>query len=305
VPAMQHDDVNSGFPSQAYGGQTMTGKLHRVMMRRPVPPASRADWQTFGYYEPVDHRRALVEHAGLVELLRQEGVEVVLDEDEPGSLDAIFSFDPSMVTDEGAILLRMGKAGRESEAAAHARTYAGLGIPVYGEIVSPGQVEGGDVMWIDESSLAIGRGYRTNAEGIEQLRILMKPLGVTVHAFDLPHWNGPGECLHLLSLLSPVAPELAVVYKPLMAVGLVAELEGRGWALLDIPDEEFESQGTNVLGIEPYRAILANGNPGTRAILEDAGCTVLEYVGDEITHNRSGGPTCLTRPILRSSPPVP
>ncbi len=287
--------------NQQFGGQSMTGALRRVMVRRPAAPANERDWVTFGYVHPVDHQQALDEHAAFVELLRGEGAEVlVAADDESGDLDAIFAYDPSLMTDQGAVLLGMGKAVRANEPAFHAKTYGELDIPIPGEIVAPGCVEGGDTLWLDERTIAVGRGYRTNNVGIEQLRELLEPLGVTVLAYDLPHWTGPGDCLHLMSFISPVAQALAVVHKPLMAVAFLEELANRGWQLIEIPDEEFASMGCNVLCLESYRVLVVNGNPGTRSRLEQAGCTVLEFSGDEISYNRAGGPTCLTRPILRT-----
>jgi dimethylargininase len=196
-------------------------------------------------------------------------------------------------------LLRMGKELRRDETAFHALTYGQLGIPVLGAVEEPGMVEGGDTLWLDERTLAVGRGYRTNQSGIDQLRVILGQIDVTVVTFDLPHWHGAGECLHLLSMISPVASELAVVYPPLMAVALVQELDDRGWRTVEVPDEEFDSMGCNVLALAPGRCLMLDGNPETRRRLEAAGCEVLTYEGSEISLNRQGGPTCLTRPIWR------
>jgi len=179
------------------------------------------------------------------------------------------------------------------------RTYVELGIPIFGRIEAPGTVEGGDTLWLDERTLAVGRGYRTNDEGIRQLRALLAPHGIDVMTVDLPHWRGPDECLHLMSFISPVAERLAVVYLPLMSVPFVQELQRRGWSFIEVPDEEFETHGCNVLALAPLRVLVCDGSPVTRSRLEAAGCEVLVYTGDELSHNRAGGPTCLTRPILR------
>jgi N-dimethylarginine dimethylaminohydrolase len=162
-------------------------------------------------------------------------------------------------------------------------------------------VEGGDTLWLDERTLAVGRGYRTNDEGIRQLRALLAPHGVAIVTVDLPHWRGPNECLHLMSFISPVADRLAVVYLPLMSVPFVQELQRRGWSFIEVPDEEFETHGCNVLALAPMRVLVCDGSPVTRARLEAAGCQVAVYTGDELSHNRAGGPTCLTRPILRAA----
>ncbi len=287
---------------QLYGGHSMSAPLRRVLVRRPASPVTETDGQRFDYPRSVNHRRAVEEHAAFVRTLADEGVEVIVEDSDPeGMLDAIFSYDPSIMTDRGAILLRMGKPVREAEVALHARSDERLGIPIAGYIEAPGMVEGGDILWLDERTLAVGRGYRTNDEGIAQLTLLLGEHGVEVMPVALPHWHGPGECLHLMSLLSPVAPDLAVVYPPLLPVSFMELLHALEWRLIEVPDEEFESLGCNVLALTPDTCLMIEGNPITQEGLEAAGCWVLTYRGDEISRNRAGGPTCLTRPLLRSA----
>lgn len=284
----------------SWGGQTMVGVLRRVVVRRPAPPATEEEYAAFAYPRAVDHQRTLREHEAFRAILEEAGAEVIAPgPDAPGLLDAIFAYDPSIVTDAGAVLLRPGKALRLPEVDLAERTYAELGIPIVGRIEAPGTAEGGDMLWLDARTLAVGRGYRTNDEGIAQLRGILGPLGVEVLTVDLPHWRGPGECLHLMSFMSPVAENLAVVYLPMMPVPFVRELQRRGWAFIEVPDEEFDTHGCNVLALAPMRALVCDGNPITRARLEAAGVAVVAYSGDEISHNRAGGPTCLTRPVLR------
>jgi len=283
-----------------YGGHSMTARLRSVLVRPPAPPAGSDDWRRFGYARPVDHALAEREHAAFREMLAAEGVDVVAAGPDPdGELDAIFAFDPSIITDAGTILCRMGKPARRVETALAERAYADLGIPVLGRIEEPGMVEGGDTCWLDERTLAVGRGYRTNTAGIAQLTALLAGIGVEVVAVDLPHWRGPGECLHLLSLISPVGPDFAVVYLPLLAAGFVEALREREWRLVLVPDEEFDSLGCNVLALAPNRGLMEQGNPVTRARLEAAGCEIVTYAGKEVSLNRAGGPTCLTRPLWR------
>ena len=292
----------TGATARRYGGHSLTASLRTVLVRKPARPATEDDWRAFGFLHPVDHERTEREHAAFRSILAREGIEVIeAGPDEDGQLDAIFTYDPSLMTDGGAIILRMGKEARRDEPALHAATYRDLGIPILGAIEVPGTVEGGDTLWLDERTLAVGRGYRTNEAGIQQLRSIMAPLGVDVLAFDLPHWHGPGECLHLMSLISPLADRLAVIYPPLMAVAFVQELHDRGWRLVEVPDEEFATMGCNVLTLAPGRCLMLDGNPGTRQRLEAAGCQVLTYVGAEISLNRAGGPTCLTRPVWRDT----
>jgi N-dimethylarginine dimethylaminohydrolase len=283
-----------------FGGHSMTAPLRRVMVRKPSIPMHADDWLAFGYTHPIDQETAERQHDAFRRILSEDGIEVIAaGPDEAGHLDAIFAYDPTIMTNEGAVLLRVGKELRRDETAFHAKTYGELGIPILGEIVEPGTVEGGDTLWLDERTLAVGRGYRTNAEGIRQLSIILSEAGVEVLAYDLPHWHGEAECMHLMSLISPVAADLAVVYPPLMAVAFVEELRGRGWRFVEVPDEEFDSMGTNVLALAPGRVLMLAGNPITKARLEAEGVEVLTYDGSEISMNRQGGPTCLTRPILR------
>ena len=285
---------------RAWGGQSMWAPLRRVLVRRPAAPANGSEFAAFGYPNRVDHDRAVREHEAFRAILNDAGVEVIEDgPDEAGLLDAIFAYDPSLMTDAGAVLLRLGKDLRLGEVVLAERSYEALGIPVIGRIEAPGTVDGGDTLWLDERTLAVGRGYRTNDEGIRQLRGILEPGGIEVYTVDLPHWRGPGECLHLMSFISPVAERLAVVYLPLMSVPFVEELGRRGWSFVEVPDEEFDRHGCNVLALAPMRVLVCEGSPITRGRLEAAGCTVLSYTGDEISHNRAGGPTCLTRPILR------
>jgi dimethylargininase len=288
-----------------FGGQTMTANLRAVMLRRPASPQTVNDWEAFGYVHPVDQQLAEHEHAALRQILADEGVDVIdALPDAGGSLDAIFAFDPSIMTDQGAIILRMGKGLRLTEGALHEKTYHELGIPILGRIKDPGTVEGGDTMWINERLLAVGQGYRTNAEGIRQLREILAGIDVEVVSFDLPYFHGPNECLHLLSMISPLASDLAVVYKPIMAVRFVELLDEHAWRMVEIPDEEFDTMGCNVLALSPGKCLALAGNDGTKQRLEAAGCEVLTYEGREISLNRFGGPTCLTRPIWRSAGPA-
>ena len=296
---MAESTVTTG---RAWGGQSMVAPLKRVLVRKPAPPVAEERFAEFGYPRTVDHDRTEQEHDAFRALLAESGAEVVVaGPDESGLLDAIFAYHPSLMTDAGAVLLRPGKELRLCEVELAERSYAELGIPVIGRIEAPGTVEGGDTLWLDERSLAVGRGYRTNDEGIRQLRELLAPHGVEIVTVDLPHWRGPNECLHLMSFISPVADRRAVVYMPLMSVPFVQELRRRGWSFIEVPDEEFETHGCNVLALAPMRVLICDGSPVTRARLKTAGCDVLVYTRDELSHNRAGGPTCLTRPILRAA----
>ncbi|MGZ4137255.1 MAG: dimethylarginine dimethylaminohydrolase family protein, partial [Actinomycetota bacterium] len=203
------------------------------------------------------------------------------------------------VTDAGAVVLRMGKVGRRAEPAALAADLEVLGIPTIGWLTEPATAEGGDLCFLDPSTLLAGIGYRTNEAGVAQLRALLEPSGVDVVAFDLPHLHGPEECVHLLSFLSPLAEDLAVAYVPLMPVRLIQLLHERGVELVEVPEEEFPTMGPNVLALGPRVALALDGNPETRRRMEAAGVDVRTYRGDEISRKGDGGPTCLTRPLVR------
>ena len=283
-----------------WGGNSMVWPLRRVLVMSPVAPLEESDWRAFGYLRPMNHRQALDEHAALRDLLTGFGVEVVSGElDDSRLQDGIFPFDPSFVTDGGAVIGRMGKELRRGEEEVAEATLIDLGIPILGRIEPPGTLEGGDCLWLDERTLAIGRGYRSNAEGIRQMAQLLATQGVEVVPVGLPHWHGPDECLHLLSLISMVDGDMAVVYLPLLETAFVELLLERGVQLIAIPDSELTTQGCNVLATAPRRCILLKENQITAELLATAGCEVTLYTGGEISHNRAGGPTCLTRPLLR------
>ncbi len=302
MTAIVEQSESTANEAVAYGGHSMVTPLRRVIVRRPTIPASGDEWRALGYLRPVDQARVEEEHQVFRSMIAAHGVELIeAGPDQPGELDAIFPFDPSIMTDQGAVLLRPGKKLRLREVDFAEATYGRLGIPILGRIEAPGTVEGGDTMWLDEQTLAVGRGYRTNAEGIRQLGEILGAIGVGVLSFDLPHFNGPAECLHLLSLISPVTEDIAVVHPPLMAVSFIEALREHGWTLIDIAEDEFVTQASNVLAIAPGQLIMLDGNPITRKRLEFHGCEVETYAGEEISFNRFGGPTCLTRPILRGA----
>ena len=285
-----------------WGGQSVVDRLRRVLVYEPIAPDEHVSWEEFGYFRPIDQDQATSEHAAFRQILTDFGTEVVTAAIGDAQLqDAIFPFDPVIITDQGAILGRMGKELRRREVDLMRETLTDMGIPIAGEIAAPGTFEGGDSFWLDERTLAIGRGYRTNSEGIEQMRAILAPMGVQVITVDLPYWHGPDECLHLLSLISLLDSDLAVVYLPLLTVEFVKELKARNIQLVEIPDHEFPTQGCNVLALEPRRCLVLEENVVSIQRLREAGCEVLTYQGTEISHNRSGGPTCLTRPLLRGN----
>jgi len=260
-----------------------------------------AQWKALNYSAPPDLARAIAEHDRFIDVLRSTGANVrLLPHDPVTTLDSIYVRDASIISQTGLILCSMGKAERATEPAAQQRALEGDDVAISGAITAPGRLEGGDLIWIDERTLAVGRGYRTNADGIGQLRALVGDT-VAVIEVPLPHWRGPGDVMHLMSLISPIDRDLAVVYSRLLPVPFREWLIERGMTLVEVPDEEFESMGTNILALAPRRGLILAGNPQTRRALEKSGCEVLEYEGFEISVKGAGGPTCLTRPIRRTS----
>ncbi|HPH47532.1 MAG TPA: arginine deiminase family protein, partial [Chryseolinea sp.] len=234
------------------------------------------------------------------ELLRKNQTEIkFFPKDSSVTMDSIYCRDSSIATDLGIIICNMGKPARKNEPTAASKVYNEFNVPILGTIKSPGTVEGGDVAWLDPKTLAVGRTYRTNEEGIHQLRELLEPSGVQIVVVNLPHYKGPTDVFHLMSIFSPIDKDLAVVYSPLMPIVFREELIKRGYSLVEVPDEEFESMGCNVLAIAPRKCLMVKGNQVTKQRMLDAGCEVIEYEGQEISFKGGGGPTCLTRPMWR------
>ena len=292
-------------PSPA-GGEF--GTLRTVLLK--TPRAAFADqahvdreWSGLGFTAAPDYRAAEREYASFIALL-DTGTPVnvvLLDADETTTLDSIYVRDASIVSPGGLILGRMGKPAREAEPAAQRRTSEAWSMKIAGEIVAPGTVEGGDVVWLDDRTIAVGRGYRTNDEGIRQLRAILGDTIDELIVVPLPHWRGAGAVFHLMSIISPVDANLAVVYLPLMPVPFVEQLAARGMQFVEVPDAEFETMGANVLAVGPRDCVMVAGNPVTQARLEAAGARVRTYDGTNISLKGGGGPTCLTRPLSRAT----
>lgn len=257
-------------------------------------------WRDYAWRSAPDAGEAADEHAAFREALAAAGAEVLVGRTPvPGDPDAIYAYDPTLPTDRGLVLLRPGKPGRRAEPEAVAIDLATVGFPVVGALTAPATAEGGDMFWLDERTLLVGRGYRTNDEGIEQLRGLLEPDAELIQV-DLPHFRGPDACLHLMSFISPLDRDLVVAFPPMLPVRLVEILRERGIGLVEVPDEEFDSQGANVLALGPRVALALEGNPETRRRMEGAGVTVRTFGGNEISRKGDGGPTCLTRPLDRA-----
>lgn len=277
----------------------MVTPLQTVLVRRPDTTFGAADPTKWHYTSQPNLDAAQAEHNAFVHTLTESGAEVIYhDTPLPDHADAIFVHDPVIVTDEGAIILQMGKPLRRGEEQAIATTLKQLNVPIRYELHGDAIAEGGDLLWVDEKLLAAGQGFRTNAAALAQLQEAV-PADVQVIGVDLPYFMGPEACLHLMSFISIVDHDLAVVYPPFMPVPFWQLLERKGFRFVEVPESEWLTMGPNVLALEPSKCLMLDKNPITQQRLEAAGCQVLTYKGDEISLKAEGGATCLTRPVLR------
>jgi N-dimethylarginine dimethylaminohydrolase len=286
------------------GCQSDVGRIKRLLLKHVKDAfvseeAIDRQWRALGYGGRPDLTGAVAEYDRLVALLESFGIELHFLPEDACGLDSLYVRDASIVCDRGVILCNMGKDGRRDEPAAQEGAFRKLGIPVHGAITGEGRLEGGDVVWLDERTLVVGRGYRTNDEGIRQLRVLLDGCIDELIVVALPHWRGPADVFHLMSILSPIDRDLALVYSPLMPVPFREALLTRGIELVEVPEREFETMGCNVLAVAPRTCVMLAGNPQTRSRLVAAGADVHTFEGKEICAKGAGGPTCLTRPILR------
>ena len=289
---------------QKFGAAAMTGDLKRVIMRKPDHVMANADAQIWHYGPGFNAAKAAVQHKAFADMVAASGAQIEwLPDVADGLSDSIFTHDPSLVSQAGAIILNMGKPLRKDEPSLHDTLYAKMGIPVVGRLVEPGTVEGGDCIWLDAKTLVIGRGVRTNQAGIEQVTDILRPHGVTVLGFDLPLWDGEAACLHLMSVISPLADDLYLVHAPLLPVALYQMMKALGIQLIIAPADEFAASNglsLNVLPTKPKDVIMVAGFPKTKAAMEAAGCRVQTFEADALCIACEGGPTCLTRPVWRA-----
>ncbi len=288
----------------SWGVNSMAGKLEKVAMRRPgaILSANATEWH---YAKEIDPHALSSQYQAFIDAVEASGAEIIyLPEHDDGLADSIFTYDPSFMVPGGAVVLRPGKDLRIAEAKVHADFYESHGIPILGSIEAPGKIEGGDCFWLDETTIAVGRGFRTNTSGIEQLATIVKPLEIELAVFDLPYHLGPEACLHLMSVVSPLDADLALVHPPLMPTALYELMLEKGYTLLAAPAEEFDASlglNLNVLATSPRNVIAVDGFKGTVQLMRDAGCVVTTFVADELCIPCEGGPTCLTRPLVRSN----
>ena len=285
--------------------QSEVGKIKKLLLKRAEDAlhnqaAVDRQWQSLAYTSRPDFDKAVYEHNEFVELLESFGNDLFFaPADATTGLDSLYVRDSSIVCSKGIILCNMGKEARESEPQACVPAYKAMQVPILGAITGEGRVEGGDVAWLDDRTLAVAEGYRTNAQGIVQLKNLLGDCIDDLLVVPSPHWNGPGDVFHLMSTLSPIDDDLCLVYSPLLTVPFRNRLLEFGKTLVEVPAEEFDTMGCNVLAVGPRQCVMLEGNPATRERLEKAGAEVCVYKGEEISRKGRGGPTCLTRPVLR------
>ena len=288
-----------------FNSQSMTGDLRRVLVCPPRHaawdrPEKLAAWRDLGFHRLPEFATAQSQHDILCRLLAEAGAEIVcLPPSDALTLDAVYTHDASLATADGLLLMNPGKTSRVAEAHAHATFCARLGIPVIGEIRPPGTSEAGDIVWLDPKTLLVGHGYRSNTAGIDQIRTLLAPRGVDVLSAPLPYGPGPSACLHLMSLMSMLDEQTVLVDLPWLAVETVELLKACGFRLIEIEYSERDTLACNVLALGSKRLVAIEQNVRTNQRLRDAGFNVRTFPGSEICINGSGGPTCLTRPLVR------
>lgn len=280
----------------SFGVRSMSAPMHRVLLRRPALDGDfpAADWRT------PDLGLLAHQHEAFAALLAELGADVEVADPVDGLVDAVYARDPALVTGRGAVLFQMTKPVRQPEPELLGVAFERAGVPVIGRLTGEATADGGDFVWLDEQTLVIGRSYRTNEAAVTQLRSLLAEEGVAVVSVDLPHATGPEHVLHLMSFLSPVADDLAVIFAPLMPVSLMQTLATRGIGTVAIDEEEYLTMGCNVLAVRPRQVVMVDGNPRTRAALEKHGCETHTYDGSEVSVKGDGGPTCLTAPLWRA-----
>ncbi len=278
-----------------YGVQSMVDPLRRVLIRRP---ATTGDFAAADWRQP-DTARLVAEHEAFGELLESLGCEVTVAEPVEGMVDSVYVCDPVWTCGQGAIVLRSAKPARVGEGEAMVAPLEAAGVPIAGRLIGTATADGGDMVWLDNETLAVARGYRTNAEAHRQLDEILAAEGARTLRFDLPHDRGAAHVLHLMSFISPVTHNLAVVFEPLAPVTLMQELQERGIGIIPLGEDEYHSMGCNILATAPGVVVVLDGNPNVRRAMEAKGIEVHAYQGGDVSLKGDGGPTCLTRELLR------
>ena len=288
-----------------YGLNSNVSTLKTVLLKDPQAAFKSQktidlQWQDLNFIDKPDFKKSVTQYENFIDILNDNNVEILyIPEDEITSLDSIYTHDPIFMTPNGAVIGNMGKTQRKPETIMMKNYLNEIGVPILGEIINDATLEGGDVIWIDEKTVTAGLTYRTNNKGIDQLRKILSTISIEVISVDLPHWNGPVDVLHLMSLISPLNENLFLIYKKLLPVGLLKLLKQLDIKTISIADEDYDSLGCNVLPLSTTKCLITSGNDKTFKIIEENGVEVIEFQASEICYKGSGGPTCLTRPIYR------
>jgi len=288
-----------------YGLNSNVSTLKTVLLKDPQAAFKSQktidlQWQDLNFIDKPDFKKSVTQYENFIDILNDNNVEILyIPEDEITSLDSIYTHDPIFMTPNGAVIGNMGKTQRKPETIMMKNYLNEIGVPILGEIINDATLEGGDVIWIDEKTVAAGLTYRTNNKGIDQLRKILSTISIEVISVDLPHWNGPVDVLHLMSLISPLNENLFLIYKKLLPIALLKLLKKLDIKTISIADEDYDSLGCNVLPLSTTKCLITSGNDKTFKIIEDNGIEVIEFQASEICYKGSGGPTCLTRPIYR------
>ncbi len=288
-----------------YGLNSNVSTLKTVLLKNPQAAFKSQktidlQWQDLNFIDKPDFKKSVTQYENFIDILNDNNVEILyIPEDEITSLDSIYTHDPIFMTPNGAVIGNMGKTQRKPETIMMKNYLNEIGVPIFGEIINDATLEGGDVIWIDEKTVAAGLTYRTNNKGIDQLRKILSTISIEVISVDLPHWNGPVDVLHLMSLISPLNENLFLIYKKLLPIGLLKLLKKLDIKTISIADEDYDSLGCNVLPLSTTKCLITSGNNKTCKIIEENGIEVIEFQASEICYKGSGGPTCLTRPIYR------
>jgi len=283
----------------------MVDPLRRVIMKSPVTAWKNTNnvkkyWKDLHFISQPKFDKAVLQYNQLTSLIKSFGAEILmLPKNDETNLDSIYTHDAGIATSEGIIICNMGKKVRKNEPVALKNFLLENNIPIIGEIKDPGIIEGGDFIWINERTVAVGEGYRTNKKGIQQLRDILANQVDDIISVPLPHWLGPENCLHLMSNVSPIDDNLFLIYPKLLPVKFIKFLKSLNIKLIRVPDKEYQSMACNVLSLAPKKCIMMSGNPITKALLESNNVEVFTYDGSEVSLKGAGGPTCLTRPIYR------
>ena len=288
-----------------YGLNSNVSTLRTVLLKDPEAAFKSQktidlQWENLNFIEKPDFKKSIIQYEKFVDILIDNNVEILyIPEDEKTSLDSIYTHDPMFMTPNGAVIGNMGKKQREPETLMMKNYLDEIGIPIFGEIKNEGTLEGGDVIWVNDKTVAVGLTYRTNNEGVNQLRKILSSISVELICVDLPHWNGPVDVLHLMSLISPLKEDLFLIYEKLLPVGFLKLLNNLDIKTISIADEDYDTLGCNVLPLSTTKCLITKGNDRTTKIIEQNGIEVIEFQASEICYKGSGGPTCLTRPIYR------